>query len=97
MQTTVTARSLDWMHERRKSRLRRVLMRAVSSIVGPVIRCSSCGHHGAALHFNREVAQWAWHCRFCRHARLVRASSKKKTATSTGPHAAEAAMWTVPS
>ena len=35
-----SSRSIDWAREVRKSQLRRAVMRVLSSLVGPVIRCN---------------------------------------------------------
>jgi hypothetical protein len=65
-------RSIDWAREVRKSQLRRVVTRVLSSLVGPLIRCIYCGQHGAVLQFDSEETQCVWRCRFCRHARSGR-------------------------
>jgi hypothetical protein len=65
-------RSTDWARELRRSQLRRALMRVLSSLVGPVIRCAYCGQHGAVLQFDCHETQWAWRCRCCRHSRSGR-------------------------
>jgi len=67
-----SARSIDWAREVRKGRVRRVAMKIVSTLIGPLIRCVYCGQHGAVLQFDRDETLWIWRCRCCRHSRSGR-------------------------
>jgi hypothetical protein len=64
-----TVRSIDWAREVRKGRTRRALMKVVSILIGPVVRCGYCGQRGGILFFDRVESQIVWRCLCCRHGR----------------------------
>jgi hypothetical protein len=67
--TDAAAVSIDWAREVRKSEMQRAMRKVLSTLVGPVIRCSYCGQHGAVLQFDCDETRWVWRCRCCRHSR----------------------------
>jgi len=64
-----SAISVDWAREVRRNEMRRAMRKVLSSLVGPVIRCTSCGRHGAVLQFDCDETRYVWRCRSCRHSR----------------------------
>ncbi len=62
------ARWIDWVRDVRKNESHQRLMNAISTLVGPVIRCNYCGTRGGVMQFDREDSEWIWRCRCCRHA-----------------------------
>ena len=60
---------VDWAREVRRNEMRRAVRKVLSSLVGPVIRCTCCGRHGAVLQFDCDETRYVWRCLRCRHSR----------------------------
>jgi hypothetical protein len=60
--------SVDWAREVRRNEMRRAMRKVLSSLVGPLIRCITCGRHGAVLQFDCDETRYVWRCRGCRRS-----------------------------